>query len=558
MYRLSSSHSKSVDSGIHVPGPENRGQARPTIQPLQPTQNIYAHQGSGHVHNNIFIQGLQSSRHVITGSHGPILRRCLSDNNDSFHGTTPLVSQLKGITPPPTSMAWAKPQKVAFTSEAPSRALVRRTRNLRHTTSIRRSEQEVPDGGCHVNNSAEHGWFSTQQLLSERPPSHEEQDELLASPRHRLERRGSPLVFGGDSVQEQDGCSKQDAQTVVCQRADWLMMKTYSEPKQEQLNEIQEQECVQLQRELVSKHEEKQLLVKAHEDLSRDYTGMEEKIKSLLQDLEATRKQLEKHQTEMVRKEEQVKEYSKTNSMLQESTLHLQKSLAQATLLSCNLQQQQKELGKRHSECQEHLQGAKDQLVLAHNELRTLKTQLEACKEANESAVREAVRCAGAMHQEQLCEEQNMHRTQMEAVVADRAEIEQNLLTVREECEGLVRQLSASERRTRELERLLKELPQEHGVLENDEQFEERAVEQQLSEESLPSASELHHENETLQQKIHQLHSIIIAQDRKIWGALDKSEILKDHLETKDTQLAALKHTVTTLKEENEELRRGK
>uniref|UniRef100_A0A8C4WZF5 Uncharacterized protein n=1 Tax=Eptatretus burgeri TaxID=7764 RepID=A0A8C4WZF5_EPTBU len=553
MYRSSLSRSKSMDSGIYVAGPENRGQARPTVQSLQPTQSFYAHRASGHIHNNVFIQGLQPSRRVITGSHRPTPRRRLSDNSDSFHGATPLVPQLKGITAPPIAVAWAKPQKVAITSEAPSRALVRRTRNLRHTTSMRISEQEMPDG---VHGSEEQGWLSTRRLLIERRSSHEDDDDLLTSQRLRLGCRGSPVAFGNNKEQEQDGCSKQDAQTVVCQRADWLMMQAYSEPRQEEpVIEVQEQECVHLQRELASVHEEKHLPVKAHEDLSRDYAGMEEKMKSLLQDLEATRNQLEKLQTKMVRKEEQVKEYSKTNSVLQENTLHLQKSLAQATMLSCNLQQQNKELDKRHSEFQKQLQEAEDQLMLAQSEIRTLKTQLEACREANERAVREAVRCAGTVHQEELCEEQKIHRTQMEAVVADHAEVEQNLWTVTEKCEGLVRQLAASECHTMELERLLKERPQERGVLEIDEQFEERAAEQQLSEECLPSTSELHRENETLQQKIHQLHSIIIVQDRKIWGALDKSENLKDQLQMKDTELAALKCTVTTLKEENEELK---
>ena len=45
-------------------------------------------------------------------------------------------------------------------------------------------------------------------------------------------------------------------------------------------------------------------------------------------------------------------------------------------MLSCNLQQQNKELDKRHSECQKQLQEAEDQLMLAQSEIRTLKTQV--------------------------------------------------------------------------------------------------------------------------------------------------------------------------------------
>ena len=93
MYRSSLSRSKSMDSGIYVAAPENRGQARPAVQSLQPTQNFYAHRASGRIHNNVFIQGLQPGRHVITGSHRPTTRRRLSDNSDSFHGATPLVSE---------------------------------------------------------------------------------------------------------------------------------------------------------------------------------------------------------------------------------------------------------------------------------------------------------------------------------------------------------------------------------------------------------------------------------------------------------------------------------
>uniref|UniRef100_S4RKE2 Uncharacterized protein n=1 Tax=Petromyzon marinus TaxID=7757 RepID=S4RKE2_PETMA len=182
--------------------------------------------------------------------------------------------------------------------------------------------------------------------------------------------------------------------------------------------------------------------------------------------------------------------------------------------------------------------------------------QVEACQAANESVIRETTRRLYGEYYAQLTQQESQHRTHVADFLARQMEYEARLQRADAAREDTERTLAESQRRSRELERLL-------SGLQDVREISLRAIHPiYVTKPSGPliersrRCEQLEGEVACLHEKIRHLNGIIISQDRKIKGVLEKVERLQWELQQKDAMISNLQQKVATLEAENAALKR--
>ncbi|XP_078718030.1 myocardial zonula adherens protein-like [Lampetra fluviatilis] len=308
-------------------------------------------------------------------------------------------------------------------------------------------------------------------------------------------------------------------------------------------------------------HEARASLEQARGHVSRDCELMTEKITKLSHQLKVNQEHQRDLSSELSKKNSMMHEYVNINSTLQETTIDLQRALTDTTLGNCRLQEEVRSLSESNARRLRELQECEGHLRSAQRRGQTLQLQVEACQEANESVIRETTRRLYGEYYAQLAQQENQHRTQMAEFLARQMEYEARLQRADAAREDTERTLAESQRRSHELERLLSGLQDERELFLR----RQEEVESELSFiQAQPSGSQgeqkryeqLEGEVACLHEKIRHLNGIIISQDRKIKGVLEKVERLQWELQQKDAVISNLQQKVATLESENAALKR--
>nr|XP_032809808.1 myocardial zonula adherens protein-like isoform X2 [Petromyzon marinus] len=308
-------------------------------------------------------------------------------------------------------------------------------------------------------------------------------------------------------------------------------------------------------------HEARASLEQARGHVSHDCELMTQKITKLSHQLKVNQEHQRDLSSELSKKNSMMHEYLNINSTLQETTIDLQRALTDTTLGNCRLQEEVRSLSESNARGLRELQECEARLRTAQRRGQTLQLQVEACQAANESVIRETTRRLYGEYYAQLTQQESQHRTHVADFLARQMEYEARLQRADEAREDTERTLAESQRRSRELERLLSGLQDERELFLR----RQEEVESELSLiQARPSGSQgekkrceqLEGEVACLHEKIRHLNGIIISQDRKIKGVLEKVERLQWELQQKDAMISNLQQKVATLEAENAALKR--